>query len=77
LSLRQVAELPQVPFPELKKPGVLSRGRLGAVLGSTVFLEAGLAAVFVPVVFEPFALAVDATTLGFRGITVNSSSFPQ
>jgi hypothetical protein len=77
LSLRQVAELPQIPLPELKKPGFLSRGRLGAVLGSTVFLEAGLAAVFVPVVFEPFALAAEARTLGFRGIIVNSSSFPQ
>jgi hypothetical protein len=61
-----------------QKTGVFSRGRLGAALGSAAFLEAGLAAVFfVPAVFAPLALVVDAATLGFRGITVNSSSFPQ
>jgi hypothetical protein len=80
--LGQAAKLPRVPLsydmlPGVKKSGFFNRGRLGAGLGSTVFLAAGLAAVFFPVVFAPFALAVDATTLGFRGITVNSSSFPQ
>jgi hypothetical protein len=48
-------------------------------LDSTGFLETGLAAdfVFVPAVFALFALAADVTALGFLGITVNSSSFPQ
>jgi hypothetical protein len=52
---------------------------LGAVLGSAGFLAAGLAAVFVfaPAVFPARALAGDATALGFRGMIVNSSSFPQ
>jgi hypothetical protein len=61
------------------KSGFFSRGRLGAGLGSAVFLETGLAAdfVFVPAVFAVLAFAADVTTLGFLGITVNSSSFPQ
>jgi hypothetical protein len=57
---------------------------LGAVVaGSTFFLAAGLAtgfgAVFrfVPAVFAAFVLAADATALGFRGMIVKSSSFPQ
>jgi hypothetical protein len=67
------------PFPECKKPGFFNRGRLGAALGSTFFETAGLAAVFAfaPAVFPAFAFAVDATALGFRGMIVNSSSFPQ
>jgi tetrahydromethanopterin S-methyltransferase subunit C len=62
----------------IQKTGVFSRGRLGIALGSAAFLEAGLAAIFfVPAVFAPLALVVEAAALGFRAITVNSSSFPQ
>jgi hypothetical protein len=74
-----VAPLSYNPFPECKKPGFFNRGRLGAALGSTFLGAAGLAAVFVfvPAVFAARAFPLDATALGFRGIIVNSSSFPQ
>jgi hypothetical protein len=67
------------PFPGFRKSGFFNRGRLGAALGSTAFLAADLAAVFVfaPLVFAARALAAGATALGFRGMIVNSSSFPQ